>query len=86
MLRLSSVLFVLILSTPLLAQSNSNELNAPPDPLRSVTTYCDTVEHDSESQVPRIFVRPLPLENHLAGSDSTAGRRGVGQEPRNLWH
>src|SRR5271169_1743288 len=67
MLRLSPVLFVIVLSTRLLAQSSSNGLNAPPDSLRSVTAYCDTIEHDSESQVPRIFARRASAAGELSG-------------------
>src|SRR5271169_2779801 len=66
MVRLSSALFVIVLSTQLLAQS-SNESKAPTAALREITTYCNTIEHASESQVPRIFARTTSAYGQSTG-------------------
>ena len=56
MFRLSSALFLIVLSTQLLAQS-SNQSKVPMAALSEITTYCNTIEHESESQTPRIFAQ-----------------------------
>jgi hypothetical protein len=57
MRRLSPLLFVIVLSTLLLAQSRNDGLDAAATSLiRNVAVYCNTVEHQSNS-VPRIFAR-----------------------------
>jgi hypothetical protein len=57
MRRLSPLLFVIVLCTQLLAQSRNDGLDAAATNLvRNVATYCNTVEHHSNS-VPRIFAR-----------------------------
>ena len=57
MRRLSPLLFVIVLSTQLLAQSKLDGLEAAGGNLiRNVAGYCNTVEHRSHS-LPRIFAR-----------------------------
>ena len=57
MRRLSPLLFVIVLSTQLLAQSRLNGSDAAATNLiHNVAVYCNTVEHHSNS-VPRIFAR-----------------------------
>jgi hypothetical protein len=53
--RFSPLLFVVVISTPLLAQSIFDKKAAAD--LITVTTYCANVEAYSDSQVPRIFAR-----------------------------
>jgi hypothetical protein len=57
MRRLSPLLFVIVLSTQLLAQSKLDGSKAATDALTTVAKYCDNVENYSDSQVPRIFAR-----------------------------
>jgi hypothetical protein len=58
MRRLSPLLFVIVLSTQLLAQSRNDELDASATDLMSnVATYCNTVEHHSNYSLPRVFAR-----------------------------
>src|SRR5215469_16654344 len=53
--RLSPLLFVIVISAPLVAQSIFDR-KATTD-LITVTTYCANVEDYSDPQVPRIFAR-----------------------------
>jgi len=55
MRRFSPLLFVIAISTPLLAQSILDRSQTKD--LIAVTTYCRNVEDYSDSQVPRIFAR-----------------------------
>jgi hypothetical protein len=58
MRRLSPLLFVIVLSTQLLAQSRNDGLDAAATNLISnVATYCNTVEHHSNYSLPRVFAR-----------------------------
>lgn len=57
MRRLSPLLFVIVLSTQLLAQSKVDGSMAATDALITVAKYCDNIENYSDSQVPRIFAR-----------------------------
>ena len=53
--RFSSLLFAIVISTPLLAQSRFDRSQTLD--LINITKYCATVEDYSDSQVPRIFAR-----------------------------
>jgi len=62
MLRFSFLLLVLVMSTPLLAQSTvdwANLDNKSAVDLIAVAKYCAKVEGYSETQVPRIFARTI---------------------------
>jgi hypothetical protein len=63
--RFSPLLFAIVISTPLLAQSRfdrSQTLN-----LINITTYCANVEDYSDSQVPRIFARTTSANGQSTG-------------------
>jgi hypothetical protein len=57
MRRLSPLLFVIVLSTQLLAQSKLDGAKTTTYALVTVAKYCDDVQNYSESQAPRIFAR-----------------------------
>ena len=63
--RLSPLLFVIVISTPLLAQSIFDRSQTKD--LIAVTTYCANVEDYSESQVPRIFARTTSVYGQSKG-------------------
>jgi hypothetical protein len=67
MRRLSPLLFVIVLSTHLLAQSKLDGLKAATDALNTAAKYCDNVENYSDSQVPRIFARITPAHGQSSG-------------------
>src|SRR5271167_1740045 len=56
--KLSAFLFVIVLSTQLLAQSRNDGLDAAAGNLiMNVAVYCNTVEHRSNFSLPRTFAR-----------------------------
>ena len=63
MRRRSALLFAIILSTPLLAQSRNDGLDVAETTsfTRNVATYCETVEH--LNSVPRIFARIKSIDD-----------------------
>jgi hypothetical protein len=63
--RFSPLLFVIVISTPLLAQSIF-EFDKDAD-LITVTTYCANVEDYSDSQVPRIFAQTTSAHGQSTG-------------------
>jgi hypothetical protein len=65
MRRFSPLLFVVAISTPLLAQSVLDESQTKD--LIAVTTYCTNVEDYSDSQVPRIFARAISAFGRSTG-------------------
>lgn len=65
MRRFSLLLFVIAISTPLLAQSILDRSQTKD--LTAVTTYCRNVEDYSDSQVPRIFARTTSVYGPSTG-------------------
>lgn len=63
--RFSPLLFVIVLSTPLLSQSIFNQKETRK--LITVSTYCASVEDYSDSQVPRIFARISSADGQSTG-------------------
>ena len=90
MRRLSPLLFVIVLSTQLLAQSRNDGLDAAATNLISnVTTYCNSVEHHSNS-VPRIFAR-ITSADYSSGwiaydSEAAWNRAGRPQPVALVWY
>src|ERR1039458_9322797 len=77
--RFSPLLFVIVLSTPLLAQSRFDR-NETID-LITVTKYCANVEDYSDSQVPLIFAQNTSAYGQSTGwveFDTTADWRRAG--------
>ena len=64
--RFSPLLFVIVICTPLVAQSRFDKSKAEMD-LVSVTTYCANVEDYSDSQVPRILARTTSAYGQSTG-------------------
>ena len=63
--RFSPLLFAIVISTPLLAQSRFDRSQTMD--LITVTTYCGNVEDYSDSQVPRIFAQTASAYGHSTG-------------------
>jgi hypothetical protein len=63
--RFSPLLFVIVITTPSLAQSIFDRSQTMD--LITVTTYCANVEDYSDSQVPRIFARTTSAYGQLTG-------------------
>lgn len=84
--RFSPLLFVIVISTPLLAQSVFDRSQTTA--LITVTKYCANVE--DYSTIPTLRSRSfshrllLPMGNRQAGSSSTPQQLGGEQEARNL--
>jgi hypothetical protein len=73
--RFSPLLFVIVISTPLLAQSVFDRSQTMA--LITVTKYCANVEDYSDSQVPLIFAQiTSAMDNRQAGWSSTPQRLG----------
>jgi hypothetical protein len=83
--RFSPLLFVIVLSTPLLAQSISEFDNGTAKDLTNVTTYCASVEDYSSSQVPRIFAQTVSAFGQSTAwvefDTRAAWKRAGGPEP-----
>jgi hypothetical protein len=63
--RFSPLLFVIVISTPLLAQSIFDQKAAMD--VNTITTYCANVEDYSDSQVPRILARTTSAYGQSTG-------------------
>jgi hypothetical protein len=77
--RFSALFFVIVISTPLLAQSIFNRSQTMD--LITITTYCTNVEDYSDSQVPRLFARTIDTYGQSTGwvqFDSRASWRRAG--------
>jgi hypothetical protein len=65
--RFSPLLFVLVISTPLLAQSTFAKSQVAIDALNTVAKYCANVENYSDSQIPRIFAQTTSAYGQSTG-------------------
>jgi hypothetical protein len=88
--RLSPLLFVIVTSAPLLAQSTFENSKASMDAV-SVATYCKVVENYSDSQVPRIFAQITSAYGQSAGwvafdSRATWSRAGRPKPVALVWY
>jgi hypothetical protein len=88
--RLSALLFVTVISTPLLGQSGLDESKAAME-LVNVTTYCANVEDYSNSQSQRIFARTVSAYGQSTGwvefDTRAAWRRAGSPKPvASVWY
>lgn len=65
MQRFSLVLFLFVISTPLVGQSTFNQRSAMD--IIAVTKYCAIVENPADSQLPRIFARTTSAYGQSTG-------------------